>query len=69
MREESHVSKNVLNQMKYDRFLNEPSFMEFVQGKYAIAPNLHPLEDGHKAWADHLLAYVNQRNLLDNSDL
>lgn len=69
LREAEHVQKNILEQMKSKRFMDMPSFMEFNHGKHPVAPGLHPLEEGHAAWAEELLGYIQQHDILDNSDL
>jgi hypothetical protein len=64
------VPAPVLNQIRSRRFFSWPSFMEFVlNNSYDRGPGHHPLEVGHLAWAELLLRYINDNNLLDNSDL
>jgi hypothetical protein len=64
------LSPEMLNQIYKKRFYTNPSFVKFVkENSYKIGPMLHPLEEGHAAWADHLLKHIDQNNLFDNSDL
>jgi hypothetical protein len=68
--QKKYVSSSVLNQIYNKRYYVTPSFSKFCEGtNYEIGPQLHPLEEGHIAWADHLIAYIEQNNLLSNKDL
>jgi len=72
---EEDIQKKVLQQELLDqiykkRYYVSPSFTAFAAAnKCEIGPMLHPLEEGHALWATHLLDYINQNNLFDNSDL
>ena len=60
----------LLDQIYKKRYYVTPSFSLFAKSiNCKIGPGLHPLEEGHAAWAEHLLTYINQNNLFDNSDL
>jgi hypothetical protein len=68
--QESIVSPELLNQLVRNRYYVYPSFSNFaVENNCKIGPMLHPLEDGHAKWANHLFDYVQTNNLLDNSDI
>lgn len=59
-------------QQRYDhRFYQRPSFAYHVFHELGLqrAPEGHPLVDGHAAWANRLLEYVDANNLFDNGDL
>lgn len=68
--QKNKLHQNLLDQIYKKRYYVEPSFMEFAKNnKYPIGPQLHPLEEGHIAWADHLMFYIDNNNLLGNTDL
>jgi len=68
--QESIISTELLDQLVKNRYYVYPSFSNFAKANdYKIGPMLHPLEEGHAAWASHLLNHINENNLLDNSDL
>lgn len=67
---EKSVPKQVLNQIYKPRFYNELSFSSFTSiNGYSRGPGWHPLEDAHRAWANHLLEHINQNDLFSNEDL
>lgn len=66
--EPQHIPEYLINQIYEKRFFVVPSFNRFADN-FKRGPESHPLEEGHAAWATHLLNYINQNNLLDNSDL
>jgi hypothetical protein len=54
------------------RHYRDRSFMEFIdKNKFPelIGPENHPLEGGHKLWAEFLLDYIEKHDLLNNKDL
>jgi hypothetical protein len=60
----------LLDQIYSKRYYTDPSFLQFSkQNNCEIGPGLHPLEEGHKMWADHLFSYIENNNLFDNGDL
>jgi hypothetical protein len=64
------ISKDLLDQVYEHRCFMNPSFMIFNRDvKQGIGPRLHPLEGGHRLWAEYLLEYIKNHNLLDNRDL
>lgn len=69
-RMEQSVPKNVLDQIYKHRYYNDISFHSFtgVNG-YARGPGIHPLEEAHKAWANHLLEHIHKNDLFSNKDL
>jgi predicted secreted protein len=68
--QQSVVSSTLLDQIVKNRYYVKPSFFDLTKSNnYKQGPLLHPLEEGHAAWAAHLLNYINENNLLDNSDL
>lgn len=69
--EKKFVSESVLNQRYKLRHYDYPSFAYHVfhQLRLPRAPEGHPYADGHLAWADHLMKYIEENNLFNNSDL
>jgi len=64
------VPPALLDQIYGKRYYTDPSFLQFSkQNNCEIGPGLHPLEEGHKMWADHLFSYIENNNLFDNGDL
>jgi hypothetical protein len=64
------IPKNILDQIYTFRCIINPSFMIFNRDTNSgVGPNHHPLEKGHQAWADYLLEYIKNNNLLTNQDL
>lgn len=65
------ISKNVLDQIYKPRYYINPSFMIFNNSimKLKVGASHHPLEAGHRQWAEHLFDYINDHNLLSNQDL
>lgn len=65
------ISKNVLDQIYKSRYYINPSFMIFNNNimKLPIGPGFHPLEEGHRLWAEYLIEHIKNHNLLDNQDL
>jgi hypothetical protein len=52
------------------RIYRNDSFMSFVVHKsLPVGPENHPLEEGHKQWANILLNYIKTNDLLNNKDL
>ena len=69
-KQEQIISVDLLNQIYRKRYYVYPSFFKFASDNgHKIGPGMHPLEEGHANWASHLLNYINENNLLDNSDL
>lgn len=69
-REKSFVTPETYNQLDFNRYYMEPSFMVFNNSKnYPIGKSLHPLEEGHKNWAKHLIQIIDERNLFSTGDL
>jgi hypothetical protein len=57
------------NQLKLNRIIFK-SFHTFVaEGNYPRGPQIHPLEEGHAAWADYVLDYIQTNDLFNNKDL
>jgi hypothetical protein len=68
--QESIIPNELLNQLVKNRYYVSPAFNIFAnEHNCKIGPMLHPLEEGHAVWADHLLKHIDENNLLDNSDL
>lgn len=68
--EKEYISQSLVNQFCPKRCLRTPSFMRFVKDRnYPIATGLHPLEEGHIAWADFLQTYIQEHDLMNNKDL
>jgi hypothetical protein len=64
------VPLSITDQIRKNRFYTNPSFINFAREiGVTIGPRLHPLEEGHAVWANHLLQYVNENNLLETVDL
>jgi len=64
------IKPELLAQIIKNRYYVVPSFAQFVkENNYKIGPLMHPLEEGHAAWADRLLKYIAIFDLLGNSDL
>lgn len=69
-KQEQNIAPSLLNQIYRKRYCVVPSFSQFAKNRgYKIGPLYHPLEEGHAAWAAHLLNYIHENNLFDNSDL
>jgi hypothetical protein len=73
---EKDIENTYINSDQYSLLYNTPriyreeSFMGFVvNNSLKVGPQLHPLEDGHRLWADLLLDYIERNNLLSNKDL
>lgn len=65
-----YVSKYLLDQRYNKRFYQNPSFSIFTGNlNLPRGPGNHPLTEGHRLWADHIIKYIKQNNLFDNSDL
>ena len=70
LNQKSIISSQLLDQIVKNRYLINPSFMEFTkQNQYKSGPGGHPLEGAHMAWGSELVKYIKTFNLLDNSDL
>ena len=69
--ERQHIPESLLMQRYAKRFYQEPSFAYHVFHELGLqrAEGGHPLTDGHAAWAEHLLDYIESTNLFDNGDL
>lgn len=69
--EKTNVPASVMEQRFQRRFYQRPSFSYYVfqECKLERAPGGHPFADGHAAWAEHLLSYINENDLFNNSDL
>ena len=69
--EVTHVPVSLLEQRYVTRYYNRPAFSEYAfhHNNCKKAPGGHPLEDGHLLWAEHILDYITDNNLFDNSDL
>jgi len=64
------ITHELSNQIVKNRYYVQPSFFDFAKkNNYKIGPLMHPLEEGHAAWAAHLLTHINENNLLNNFDL
>jgi hypothetical protein len=64
------VPSNVINQIYTKRYYDDISFHYFTeQNGFSRGPGLHPLEEAHAAWAQHLLDYINKHDLFSNKDL
>ena len=64
------IKPELLAQIIKNRYYVVPSFAQFVkENNYKLGPLIHPLEEGHAAWADRLLKYIAIFDLLGNSDL
>lgn len=59
---------NAMDPNRYMGLYGEPgtSFMEWLlkRGYDNLAPRLHPREDGHEMWAEHLLEYISDKELI-----
>ena len=65
-----HVPTHILNQRLTPRFIVDDSFSMFTdRNKFPRGPQHHPLIEGHTAWAESLLNYISNNNLLSNVDL
>lgn len=68
IREKTLINPKVYSQLDLNRYYIEPSFMIFNNlNNYPIGKMLHPLEEGHKHWAQHLISIIDQRNLLETT--
>lgn len=67
----THIPPYILRQRYSKRFLEKPSFAYYVFHELNLqkAPEGHPLADGHLNWANYIANYINDENLLNNSDL
>ncbi len=64
------VPASVVNQIYKPRYYDDISFSQFTNMHgFKIGPQLHPLEEAHKAWAHHLLDHINKNDLFSNKDL
>lgn len=67
---EKYVPASLLDQIHKKRYYSWPSFMQFTKdNKFEMGTGHHPLEVAHLAWAEHLMKYIDENNLLDDSDL
>lgn len=75
---EKQIEKNYITPNQHALLNNTPrhyrdvSFMEFIdKNKFPelIGPDNHPLEGGHKLWAEFLLDHIEKHDLLNNKDL
>jgi hypothetical protein len=65
-----YIDKVVLDQIYPARSYTDLSFHVFSHAMGCkVGPNHHPLEDGHREWAAHLLDHIHRKTLLDNRDL
>ncbi len=66
----TYIPEPIRNQLYSKRFYSEMSFWQFVE-KRGLPRGIshHPLEEGHAAWANHLLEYIRKNNLMSNKDL
>jgi hypothetical protein len=56
--------QHLINTIDKKRFLNNESFEEFtIRNNLPIGKNWHPLEEGHAAWAEHLIKHINDNKL------
>jgi hypothetical protein len=68
--EAKYVPKHIALQRYRPRYFDRPSFVGYIHVHgYERGPELHPLVEGHRAWAEYLLKYIDQYALRDNSDL
>jgi len=69
--EKIYVSKNILDQRYRYRYYQKISFDQYNKTvvKAPIGPEHHPLEEGHRKWAEHILDHIEKFNLTDNQDL
>jgi hypothetical protein len=66
----THLSEHLRNQIYLKRFYSELSFWRFIEERgFSTSSTGHPLEEGHAAWANHLLKYIKENNLMSNEDL
>jgi hypothetical protein len=69
-KQEQNIAPSLLDQIYRKRYYVVPSFAQFAKDRgYKSGPLHHPLEEGHAAWAAHLLNHINENNLLEGSDL
>jgi hypothetical protein len=67
---QKNVPAELLNGIYRPRFYDVISFNTHTGvNNYPRGSGGHPLREGHRAWAEHLLEHINTNNLLDNSDL
>jgi AraC-like DNA-binding protein len=66
-----HYNNDVNKLLKnINRLILSYSFNNMCEERmFSRGPGLHPLEDAHKFWADHLLEYIHANDLLSNRDL
>jgi len=65
-----YVPESLCSQLYIKRFHAHPSFMGYcMEKKIELGPQLHPMEEGHVAWADYLQKYIEENNLWSNEDL
>ncbi len=70
LRLEQSIHKNVLDQIYKHRYYDEISFNTFTSMHgYTRGSGKHPLEEAHKAWAEHLLEHIHKNDLFSNKDL
>jgi len=56
------IHTNVLYMIDTDRYYRNEPFNSYVgRKKLPIGKFLHPLEEGHKAWAEHLMGVIYER--------
>lgn len=64
------VNDETLKQIYKKRFYDDISFNTLARDKNVpYGPFLHPLEEGHELWADHLIEVIEKNNFFDNGDL
>lgn len=65
-----HVPMDVYEMFNNKRYHIQPSFQTWnAIHKLPVGEFHHPLEEGHKVWAQYLIEYIDSHNLFDNSDL
>lgn len=68
--QKNFISQTLVDQIYEKRYLRNTSFMHFNWDKHLpTGPGLHPLEEGHIQWANHLQNYIDDNNLWGNEDL
>jgi hypothetical protein len=64
------VPDDITDQLYSKRYYDDLSFYEFTKkNNYSQGPGMHPLEEAHESWANHLLEYIYKHDLFSNKDL
>lgn len=73
---EQQIENSYLTTNQIDLLYNTPrvyrkkSFAEYTTDNFLTkGPETHPLEDGHRAWAEFIMKYIEQYNLLNTEEL